>query len=465
MTEKKGGTKELNLGLTELLSKVRTESGHGGSSQRAETSIVTVEDDLGGLNPELSKLAESRQWGMLVSRAESSIASEEDIEARLWWIRGHLGAFTLPVSLLAAPFETVCRHLVGDSRTQLFGDLVREIGGLMLVRLRDVGDRRQEYSVGVALSRLGLSDSSKPVQASYGKVPPKVQRFELGVPETKPTAVVSQTVNGRSRTHDSGSRWPVRILATAIMALLLAGVGAGWHHYNREPVLLTAQEGFVDTGSAAGMLPPAVVARPVSSNLGALFYSIDKGEGSGTQSAPQQGGSRTGEQDTSRSRETSVTGGIAAAASRQVGEVRPPAPAPGTNKERVKTDGPIEGPDFTRGVERNSAPQAKLPDVVVEPDLKPVPNASYPDGSLNVGGEMKSAIVRTDVFDSPSYHARVIARLVPGDKVSVEGRVGQWFRIRSRRGRAGFVFAQDIGEIEEFNLNSAVKADENGADG
>jgi len=445
MAEKKGSTKELNLGLTELLSKVNAESGHSAPPQNLKTSIFTVEDDLGGLNPELSKLAESRQWGMLVSRAENSISSEEDIEARLWWIRGHLGAFTLPVSLLAAPFETVCRHLVGDSRTQLFGDLVREIGSLMLVRLRDVGDRRQEYSVGLALSRLGLVDSSKAVQATYGKVPPKVQQFELGEPVAHLSAEVAHTEKRPSYANGRGGRWSARVLVAAVILLLLASVGAGWRHFNREPVVLTAQEGFVDAGSVPGLQPPAVVARPVSSNLGALFYSIDKG-GSGDNQPPQQPADPlSGAKDISRS-------DVPAKESRKPTEERPPVPEQRANKERVKTDGPIEGPDFTRGVDRNSPPPAKLPDVIVEPDLKPVPNNSYPDGSLNVGGEMKSAIVRTDVFDSPSYHARVIARLVPGDKVSVEGRVGQWFRIRSRRGRAGFVFAQDIGEIEEFNV-------------
>jgi len=93
-----------------------------------------------------------------------------------------------------------------------------------------------------------------------------------------------------------------------------------------------------------------------------------------------------------------------------------------------------------------------LPDVGLPNEPKPLPELSYPDGSLNLGGEIKSTLVRTEVFDSPNYQARTIARLEPGDKVSVEARVGQWLRIRSRRGRAGFVYAQDIGEFEEFNF-------------
>ena len=67
-----------------------------------------------------------------------------------------------------------------------------------------------------------------------------------------------------------------------------------------------------------------------------------------------------------------------------------------------------------------------------------------------VAGEVKSVLVRTEVFSAPNYEARPLGTLEPGDRVSVEGRAGQWVRIRSRKGRAGYVFAQDIGELEDF---------------
>jgi hypothetical protein len=453
MSKKKGGAKELNLGLEALLSQKSGGPlvGPGGvDSPKPETAIVTVEDDLEVLRAELVRLAQKGEWGLLVGRAEQAISSEEDIEARLWWIRGHLGAFTLPVSLLAAPFETVCRQLVGDGRVETFSELLREVGEIILGRLRDVGDRRQEYSVRLALCQLGVLDLPGASEKPYGKVPPKVPRFELGeVRDSVPSVV---TVEKQPRRSKSLRAWAMAFLL--LLALMLGGLFVSGKH-SVSPILLTAHEGLLGQETSPDMLPPFVVARPVSSNLGALYYSMEKAveaPGAVQPSAEIRGSGQTGAGavSTRRSDDSSTV----VAPPRVGGGDRPPAPIEDKPRERVRTDGPIEGPDFTKGVERQSAPQAKLPDISPQLEAKPVPSLSYPDGSLNIGGDIKSAIVRSDVFDSPSYHARVIARLMPGDKVSVEGRVGQWLRIRSRRGRAGFVFAQDIGELEDFNVQA-----------
>ncbi|MFN4896931.1 MAG: SH3 domain-containing protein [Pseudomonadota bacterium] len=461
MSDKKGGPKELNLGLTALLSKA-TDAGlanqdgvkSGSEHPRSETEIVTVDDDLQALTSELSQLADKGQWGMIVSRAESAIASEEDIEARLWWIRGHLGAFTLPVSLLAAPFETVCRQLVGDPRVDIYEALLREIGEIALVRLRDVGDRRQEHSVRLALYRLGVIEADEAAEKLYGKVPPKVPRleprFELGDAQQQQRTVIAE------RASVAHKRRPLRfaLVASALFTLLLGGIWF-WRYTNVAPSLLLAQEDLLGSQSPPGMLPPFVVARPVSSSLGALYYSIDKGDLGASQKPAQPATVAGGTQGASTTTSAPTTAANSYHGANQKHDNRSPQAAQSEKRrESVRTDGPIEGPEFTRGVERETVPQAKLPEVLPEVQVNPLPNHSYPDGSLNVGGEIKSALVQTDVFDSASSDGRVIARLVPGDKVSVEGRIGQWYRIRSRRGRAGFVFAQDIGELEDFQLNS-----------
>lgn len=463
MSKKKGSAKELNLGLEALLSQA--EGGHSDGNARSdspmlETTIITVEDDVHTLRMELSALAKRGEWNILVGRAESAISSEEDIEARLWWIRGHLGAFTLPVSLLAAPFETVCRQLAGGGQVETFSGLLREVGEIVLGRLRDVGDRRQEYSVRMALSQLGVLEVDEQAQKYRGKIPPKVPRFELGEVGEREEAVVvapSSIFVPKEGSHLTRSRkW---LFLVALLCVLFLGAVVVSRRYLAETPLLTAREGFLGQDSSpAVMQPPFVVARPVSSNLGALYYSMEKapgdqgndGGGLVRSVAPAQaaGPKEIGSSGTSGTGESRASP-IAPQSSAQS---RPPAPNEGRRRETVRTDGPIEGPDFTKGVDRQSVPQAKLPEVLPQAEAKPVPNLSYPDGSLNIGGDIKSALVRADVFDSPSYNARVIARLMPGDKVSVEGRVGQWLRIRSRRGRAGFVFAQDVGELEDFNV-------------
>jgi len=457
MSDKKSGPKELNLGLTAILARATSEAvvqaNTGAITVEQETAIVTLDEDIQALSVELSRLAERQEWGMLVGRAESAIASEEDIEARLWWIRGHLGGFTLPVSLLAAPFETVCRQLVGDVRLEIFADLITEIGEIALLRLHDVGDRRQEHAVRLALVKLGILDSAERSRQGHGKTAPQVRRFELGTSKVE-SPVVAAAVKPPAAISITRRR------VAGIVAFLFLVSVAVFMLRDRTPVrqpFMTAPENLLVMNEAPGMMPPGVVGRPVSSSLGALYYSLERDGGDSgaapvqliTASPQDKQVARKGEQN--RIATESAPEQVIARASQSK---RPPAPEERKTHEVVRTDGPIEGPEFTRGLERQRLPQPRLPDATLPDEPKPLPEVSYPDGSVILGGEIKSTLVRTDVFASPSYQGRKIARLEPGDKVSVEARVGQWLRIRSRRGRAGFVYAQDIGEFEEFNVGN-----------
>ncbi|MFO0001434.1 MAG: hypothetical protein ACK559_09900, partial [bacterium] len=57
---------------------------------------------------------------------------------------------------------------------------MKEIGDIMIERLHGVGDRRQEHSVRIVLCQLGILELDDKSARTYGKVPPKVPRFELG---------------------------------------------------------------------------------------------------------------------------------------------------------------------------------------------------------------------------------------------------------------------------------------------
>lgn len=486
MSDKKTKIKELNLGLSEILTKAQSSDAPANDENqgpaRAETGIFTVDEDLSLLNSEFARLAEAKQWGILVSRAEGSLSSREDLEARLWWIRGQLGALSLPVSLLAAPFESVCRELSGDPRLNVVSPLLITIGEIVLKRLQDVGDIRQERIVKSVLKEVGLLEDIAPGANSLadkankeGTTPIKtsqrgVRPFELGEVASPP---LETTLDIRKENFALTRRAAIVAAASFFTFILLAAVV--YLRYFSAPHLLTAQEGLISEEFLIQLRPPLVAARAVSSNLGALYYSIDRGDSTDLVST---GAVRDNWRDNGRGNGEQVVPKVAAmdkpapAAGARTGAPshvpnklpvteRPPEPQLGGGVKEgdkkldiVRTDGPIEGRDFTEGVERNSAPRPRLPDELLSPEgRRPPPASSYPDGSLNIGGDIKSALVRADVFDRPSYHARVIARLMPGDKVSVEGRVGEWLRIRSRRGRAGFVYSQDIGEKEDFNVD------------
>jgi hypothetical protein len=48
----------------------------------------------------------------------------------------------------------------------------------------------------------------------------------------------------------------------------------------------------------------------------------------------------------------------------------------------------------------------------------------------------------------------VIGQLEPGDRVLVEGRVGRWLRLRSKKGRGGYVLATDVEVVPELDVVS-----------
>ena len=122
----------------------------------------------------------------------------------------------------------------------------------------------------------------------------------------------------------------------------------------------------------------------------------------------------------------------------------------------VRTDGPIESPDFAKEARRSSAPQqARLPDPLFGRPPAPDISSGSPNGSSNSSESVRSVITSTDVFSSPSYHARVLGRLLVGDEVNVEGQVGRWLRIRSRKGRIGFIYSQDVGDREDFRAEGS----------
>jgi hypothetical protein len=436
----KSPAQRLDLGLSEILSR----SGDAPSTlppelppERAATSVVSLSDADGRLNSEFLSLAEGRKWGVLVSRAEATFSTGDDIEARLWWIRGHLGAFSLPVSLLAAPFETVCRH-ADDTAKERFRSLFVEIGNVMLSRLREVGDKRQEYAVRLALHQIGLLESSEEYTRS---LPPKVPSLtESAVVESRePSAWPLPPV---SVTHKrSKAKWygvGGLLVCVATVWLLLT-------NFSGSPASV-ASEGFISSRPPLDLQLPGVRAREVVSNLGALFYSLSdtpKAEPAAVVPADLPAPAPEKKLENAKRKIDS-----------QPAAVEKPAP-PAKRKEVVRTDGPLESPEFRREMHRQTAPhEARLPDPLFGRPPAPEMRSPFPDGVGGSVGSVKSVIASTDVFASPSYRARVLGRLLVGDEVSVEGQVGRWLRIRSKKGRVGFIYSQDVGEREDFRAES-----------
>lgn len=442
MSKKKdGGAQKLDLGIQAILDRAQSAEGSAQTTPEQAlhpTTIFTLDDTDGEFSPEYSNLAQTKQWGILVSRAESAISGGSDVEARLWWIRGHLGALSLPVSLLAAPFETVCRQLFTDPKlAELYKPLVVEIGQIMRERLRGVGDRRQEHAVMLALHQLGLFDPDESERPSWGRVPSVAPRFELGVPNPTQSSTTPVAVAGKPGRKTS---W-ILLVVLLVVSLAVLGVVAFQRHFADAPVVV-ASESMLPIETAAVLRPPVVEPRGALSNLGALYYSLSESGTPAVKDRPAEpdAASKTERQNGQRQPEA------------RVAAVEKPA---ATDKDVVNTDGPVEGQEFRSGVERAAPQEARLPDPTYGHQPKPSLSPQHPEIGGVVLGEVKSVLVSTNVLDSPSYRARIIAKLREGDKVSVEARVGRWVRIRSKRGKTGYIFAQDIGELEDFRSSGA----------
>lgn len=435
----KGREGVVNLGLSEILARENARLSESPVARREETAVFALTDGDLAFGQEFVSLAEARKWGVLVSRAEQTIANVDDVEARLWWIRGHLGALSLPVSLLAAPFETVCRQLRPDDATGVYSYLILEIGQIMLSRLSDVGDARQAQRVRETLVTLGLGSHLSPVSngvAKRDRVPPSAPVF------SKPLHL-----EPRPQVQSTDSSPPQRrvrrfLLVSGVVALAILFAFVGVYFFSDGSVSV-ASDGLIAQSTQQSQEVPLVKAREVSGSLGALYYSLSAEKVIPTINAPVR-------QSDSTASAAPATPGLGVSSEATKGK------APPKSKESVRTDGPLETPDMMRPQEvvRSAEPRLPAPELALRGDGTGVKQgdarSNFPDGIAADSNAVKVVLVRTHVLVTGSHHARVLSILEPGDRVQVEGTFGRWLRIRSRKGNVGYVFAADVGEVDDF---------------
>ena len=117
-------------------------------------------------------------------------------------------------------------------------------------------------------------------------------------------------------------------------------------------------------------------------------------------------------------------------------------------KERVNTKGPVEGPEFRERIERRPLPESEEKEHIQGGP----PRAVFPVPSRDEAfeaGRVYRVVVSTTVVSAPSFGGRVIGQLAAGDRVLVEGFLGRWLRLRSRRGRGGYVLSADVEEVHQ----------------
>lgn len=275
-----------------------------------------------------------------------------------------------------------------------------------------------------------------------------------------------------------------------------------------------ASEQFISHPSGVELLPPHARLRDTVGSLTAIFYGMDRTpapveEGRGGAAAAQESGVNQGlvapqgaVVDSGISKGEAPQSNAALAAPKNspanagtLTPIEPTAslPARKNEKETIRVDGPVEPESVLARVQgrfeprdRNDSSSSRDRAPQERPTLDPRPRERFPDSTGRspeprfpldhqkrphgpfgnkpqgeivmgipeppTGGQRYQVIARTLVLAEPFYSAATVGRLLSGDIVEVEAKVGEWLKIRSAKGRPGYVLAQDVTSVpyEEY---------------
>ncbi len=427
---------QLDLGLSVLLTDHGREPSVTTSpiSQDVKEQVLTA-----GPNSPYKELADQRKWGELVASLEPALSNAATPEAQLWWVRAHLGALSMPASLLIAPFEALLRDLKGNKLSSELGSILKETGLLMLQRIQQVGDSAQIAALRRALIENGLLEAtSKHNHRSSWQVLPEQNGDKSAVSDL--SNQVAPQVSSQSsplaikRAPRINKRKAISVGVVALLLLLLLLLAP--HFLYLTASTEAAYESFVHEPGIAEQVIPAPEGQNHLGSLSALYYSIKEQE----EQAEKISASLVEAEPTSSPIQLPTT-------SRSDPYVQEGAQSiqVAKRKEQINTRGPIEGEQYrsARSVER------ERPQNIGEPPLRDRDGSRRTPFERDSNGKLYRATARANVLSAPSYRGRVLGRLEPGDRLLVEGRLGSWIRLRSRQGREGYVLAQSVEEIQE----------------
>ncbi|MEI6517810.1 MAG: SH3 domain-containing protein [bacterium] len=427
---------QLDLGLSVLLTDHGREPSVTTSpiSQDVKEQVLTA-----GPNSPYKELADQRKWVELVASLEPALSNGSTPEAQLWWVRAHLGALSMPASLLIAPFEALLRDLKGSELSSELGSILKETGLLMLQRIQQVGDSAQIAALRRALIENGLLEAtSKHNHRSSWQVLPEQNEDKSALSDL--SNQVAPQVSSQSsplaikRAPRINKRTAISVGVVALLLLLLLLLAP--HFLYLTASTEAAYESFVHEPGIAEQVIPAPEGQNHLGSLSALYYSIkeqeEQAEKISASLVEAEPTSSPTQFPTTNPSDPSVQEG---AQSIQVAK----------RKEQINTRGPIEGEQYrsARSVER------ERPQNIGEPPIRDRDSSRRTPFERDSNGKLYRATARANVLSAPSYRGRVLGRLEPGDRLLVEGRLGSWIRLRSRQGREGYVLAQSVEEIQE----------------
>ncbi len=489
--EEKAG---LDLGLASLLSLQSDGAPHTPPSRSEEPQKdPPVPQELSPLGT----LAAELNWDELLKVSEYQLTVSQSTEARAWWVYAHLMRKSMPAAFLAAPFENLLLGTLSEI-TDSDRNLLSKVGSLLVDRLTQAGEKGLASVIREKLIAQNLSCTSEGIESEPQRMNEAAHLANMTGLQHLVTQASVEPVStlGKSQTALStispakkSSRTRLALGGACAACVVLGFV----IFYRAELANLTslpvsvASEQFYSAPKEVELLNPELKRRDVVGSLTALFYSIDKtpvadGDASfPTQPSPPsevaapQGKSQPALTNPPSSSMPSTAPGqidpptlaqipasdstAKQAPSDQTSSLQSSAP---TGVERVKVDGPIEPPSVRERIQgRRQLP--KLPNierVPREPEKesksagkdKNSPFGKTPREEIVMGipepdlndGIRYQVMTRTTVLSDPHYSATTVGRLLPGDIIIVERKIGEWLKLRSVKGRPGYVLAKDV---------------------
>jgi len=447
----------LDLGLSYLIEKDKAQEVNNSNVDRGQEIDRDTAD-------KFSLLAEKEDWEALSELSAKKIqgaSSLDEEEAKLWWIKSQLYLKRVPVSILAAPLDSISRELerehpsiMQDAQTRRIRELVKDLLQIFSEQLLQSGDERTSKAFCERLEKIfrvqavslncdkevqqttepdisgdflnGKSERrKKPVQSEAERL-----RADLGIDASFPESVVeSDPWHIDKIKNEDRSFWRTYFLFGLIIVAALGTLF--WVNLKRlekeslaAAAVIASPESNVSSRDML-LLGPKLDQIENIDKLSSLLSSMDlaKEKKDSNQSNPSQEQSRVSLQEEQVKKEN-----LAPSLPREKEQIdtnSPREPAPEQRRDLDRPD-PLWG-DAERK-ERSPFGDDDAIGYPVQRFARPMPYAIIAD---------------TLVFPRPSLRGQPLQKLRIGDEILVDAKIGYWLRLRSQNNRAGFVLAQD----------------------
>lgn len=463
----------LDLGLTSFLEGIPVELKEKGGvaedlaevlrrsvNQELDKSIIDLKsqtkDSKLEINPiinpidQYKKLAEACNWSALSQVCEKDLAQSNDqnIDAKLWWLKGQFMSGAVPASILSTTLDTTTRtienvnitslspeesRLVGQQRS-LAAELLMDLSKALTSPLdRDLAEAFKERAIRFAPEKLNILSESN--HSSF-------VIFEDNKDKTDSTTAKSIDVQSFKK-KDTKKTTIFIGFWLGLLLLIICGVLAFylfhkmWDLAVGGKIMLQASEAVILNEQTAMLEQPPIERLAGLGQLDALYYDMAKSESVLSQKLPNKSNTKQNP-DYINSDAAHIALNI------------PPQPIlPNTqpeSKAKIDTQYPKEPADrYDNNISNSQIENGEQPEI----DFPPFRSNSQKrrdTQSSNRNGEyyqLYVIIARTKILEEPSYWAYSLGDLFEGDKVEVEDNLGKWLKIHTRKGRVGYILSQD----------------------